>query len=179
MQQMNMGEEEQETTAVKEEEQKYLTFWTDKELFGIPISDVVQIISMQEITPLPDFPEYAKGVINLRGNIIPVIDIRIRLKRPEAEYNDNTCIIVTNIQDSYIGFIVDTVDEVVNIGSESISPTPKVSKSVTNRYLTGVGQIGEKVVLLLNLSKILSENELMEVAQTAAAETPAAEEPKA
>jgi purine-binding chemotaxis protein CheW len=161
-------EEEQETIGSGEEDQKYLTFWTDQELFGIPISDVVQIISMQEITPLPDFPKYAKGVINLRSNIIPVIDIRIRLRRPEAEYNDNTCIIVTNIQDTFIGFIVDTVDEVVDIGSDSISPAPKVSREVTNRYLTGIGQIGKQVVLLLNLAKILSEDEFMEVAQTAA-----------
>lgn len=172
---------EQTDTAVEQEvsssgeEIKYLTFWTDKELFGIPISDVVQIISMQEITPLPDFPEYAKGVINLRGNIIPVIDMRIRLKKPETEYNESTCIIVTNIKDTYIGFIVDTVDEVVDIGDDDISPTPKVSKAVTNRYLTGIGQVGEKVVLLLDLSKILSEDEFMEVAQTAAAETEAKE----
>ena len=168
--------EEQELSGGNEEEEKYLTFWTDKELFGIPISDVVQIISMQQITPLPDFPEYAKGIINLRGNIIPVIDMRIRLKKPEAEYNDSTCIIVTTIQDTYIGFIVDTVDEVVDIGGDSISPTPKVSREVTNRYLTGIGQVGEKVVLLLDLSKILSKDEFMEVAQTAAAEVPASPE---
>lgn len=177
MQQMDMVEE-QETAGSAVETEKYLTFWTDKELFGIPISDVVQIISMQQITPLPDFPEYAKGVINLRGIIIPVIDMRIRLKKEEAEYNDNTCIVVTSIQDTYIGFIVDTVDEVVDIGNDCISPTPKVSKEVTNRYLTGIGQVGEKVVLLLDLSKILSKDEFMEVAQTAAAEAPASPEDK-
>ncbi len=152
------------------EEQKYLTFWTDGELFGIPISDVVQIISMQEITPLPDFPDYAKGVINLRGIIIPVIDMRIRLRKAEAGYTDNTCIVVTSIQDTYIGFIVDTVDEVVDIDDENISAAPKVSKEVTNRYLTGIGQVNEKVVLLLDLSRILNENEFRQVAETAALE---------
>lgn len=178
MQQTDLMEAD-EATESETEEQKYLTFWTDGELFGIPISDVVQIISMQEITPLPDFPEYAKGVINLRGNIIPVIDMRIRLKKPETEYNESTCIIVTNIKDTYIGFIVDTVDEVVDIDDDNISPTPKVSKTVTNRYLTGIGQVGNKVVLLLDLSKILSENEFMEVAQTAAeAETEAPASPE-
>lgn len=175
MQQMNTMDTavEQETSDANPEGEKYLTFWTDKELFGIPISDVVQIISMQQITPLPDFPDYAKGVINLRGNIIPVIDMRIRLRKPEAEYNESTCIIVTNIQDTYIGFIVDTVDEVVDIENDCISVAPKVSKEVTNRYLTGIGQVEDKVVLLLDLSKILSENEFEQVAQTAAAETPA------
>lgn len=147
---------------------KYLTFWTDGELFAIPISDVVQIISMQGITALPDFPDYAKGVINLRGNIIPVIDIRIRFGKPEIEYNESTCIIVTNMEDSYMGFIVDAVDEVTDIEEDTISPPPKVSKDITNRYLTGIGQIGEKVVLLLDISKILSEDELTEVNETAA-----------
>lgn len=168
-----MGIEQE--TAVGGEEQKYLTFWTDRELFGIPISDVVQIISMQEITPLPDFPRYAKGVINLRGSIIPVIDMRIRLRKPEAGYDDSTCIIVTSIRDTFIGFIVDTVDEVVDIDAASISPAPKVSKETTNRYLTGIGQIGEKVALLLDLSKILTEDEFIEVAHTAAAEEEPAE----
>lgn len=147
---------------------KYLTFWTDGELFGVPISDVVQIISMQGITPLPDFPDYAKGVINLRGNIIPVIDIRVRFGKPEAEYNENTCIIVTSIEDSYMGFIVDAVDEVTDLDEDNISPSPKVSKDVTNRYLTGIGQMEDKVILLLDVTKILSENELTEVHETAA-----------
>ena len=165
MQQPEMIEETEQQEAA-EEEQRYLTFWTDSELYGIPISDVVQIISIQEITPLPDFPDYAKGVINLRGNIIPVIDMRIRLKKPEIEYNDNTCIIVTSIQDTYLGFIVDTVDEVATIANDDITPAPKVSKEVTNRYLTGIGQKGDKVVLILDLSKILTENEFKQVAET-------------
>lgn len=160
-------ETEQETSGNRLEEAKYLTFWTDGELFGIPISDVVQIISMQQITPLPDFPDYAKGVINLRGIIIPVIDMRVRLKKQEAEYNESTCIIVTSIQDTYIGFIVDTVDEVADISDDNISAAPRVSKDSTNRYLTGIGQVGDKVVLLLDISKILSESEFEQVAQTA------------
>lgn len=161
------GETGQED-ASEVQENKYLTFWTDNELFGIPISDVVQIISMQGITPLPDFPEYAKGVINLRGDIIPVIDIRIRFGKPEVDYTDNTCIIVTNIEDSFMGFIVDAVDEVTDLDEDSISPPPKVSKDITNRYLTGIGQIGDKVVLLLDVAKILSEDEMAEVHETAA-----------
>jgi purine-binding chemotaxis protein CheW len=152
--------ESEENTGLDE---KFLTFWTDNELFGVPISDVVQIISMQGITPLPDFPSYAKGVINLRGNIIPVIDVRIRFGKPEKEYNENTCIIVTSIDQSYMGFIVDSVDEVTDIDEDNISSAPKVSKDITNRYLTGIGQVGEKVILLLDTAKILSENEYKEV----------------
>ncbi|WBY64342.1 chemotaxis protein CheW [Thermocaproicibacter melissae] len=166
MEQPEMIEETQEQKSA-EGEQRYLTFWTASELYGIPISDVVQIISMQEITPLPDFPNYAKGVINLRGNIIPVIDMRIRLKKPEVEYTDNTCIIVTNIQDTYMGFIVDTVDQVTTIDPEDITPAPRVSKEVTNHYLTGIGQVNDKVVLILDLSKILTESEFKQVTETA------------
>lgn len=148
-------------------EKKYLTFWTDNELFGIPIKDVVQIISMQDITALPDFPAYAKGVINLRGEIVPVIDMRIRFGKPEIEYNESTCIIVTNIDDTYMGFIVDTVDEVTDIDDDKISPPPKVSKDITNRYLTGIGQTGDKVILLVDTAKILTENEFEMVTETA------------
>jgi purine-binding chemotaxis protein CheW len=155
------------TEDISSVEKKFLTFWTDNELFGVPISDVVQIISMQGITPLPDFPDYAKGVINLRGNIIPVIDIRIRFGKPEAEYNENTCIIVTSLDDSYMGFIVDSVDEVLDIEEDDITPSPKVSKEITNKYLTGIGQANEKVILLLDTAKILTENEFRKVSETA------------
>ncbi len=174
----------EEQTEKQAAEEKFLTFLTDGELFGIPISDVVQIIGMQEITPLPDFPDYAKGVINLRGNIIPVVDMRIRLKKAAAPYDGNTCIIVTSIGETYMGFIVDSVDEVANISVDDISPAPVVSSRISNRYLTGIGQIDKKVVLLLDLSKILTESEFQQVTQTAeqagAEETPSdpAEEKK-
>jgi purine-binding chemotaxis protein CheW len=138
---------------------KYLTFWTDNQLFGVPISDVVQIIGIQEITPVPDSPLYAKGVINLRGSIIPVIDVRLRFKKAEEKYNERTCIIVTKIDESYIGFIVDSVDEVTTISDEDISSPPKVSNDHTNAYLTGIGKVENKVVLLLDTSKILNESE--------------------
>ena len=76
---------------------KYLTFFIEEQLFGVPIADVVQIVGMQDITKVPEFPSYAKGVINLRGIIIPIIDVRLRLKKEEITYNERTCIIVTNI----------------------------------------------------------------------------------
>lgn len=152
-----------EITEVDEMKGKYLTFWTDSQLFGVPISDVVQIIGIQDITPIPDFPAYAKGVINLRGSIIPVIDVRIRFSKPEEKYNERTCIIVTKIDESFIGFIVDSVDEVTTISDENISPAPRVSKDHTNAYLNGIGKLENKVVLLLDTSKILNDEEIQEV----------------
>ncbi len=141
-------------------EGQYLTFWTGGQLLGIPIADVVQIVAIQEITPIPEFPAYAKGVINLRGNIIAVIDMGLRLHKPEAIYNERTCIIVTNINNINVGFIVDAVDEVTEISDENIAQPPKVSVDRTNAYLTGIGKLDKKVVLLMDTSKLLSENEV-------------------
>lgn len=146
---------------------KYLTFWTERQLFGVPIADVVQIIGIQEITPIPEFPNYAKGVIDLRGSIIPVIDVRIRFGKEEAQYDERTCIIVTSIENSYIGFIVDAVDEVTDINDDAISPPPKVSQDCSNAYLIGISKVENKVVLLLDTKKILTENEFEQVSQQA------------
>lgn len=150
---------------------QYLTFWTDKQLFGVKIASVVQIIGIQEITPIPDAPAYAKGVINLRGSIIPVIDVRIRFGKPEVPYGEHTCIIVTNLEDTYIGFIVDLVDEVTTIEDDQISPPPKVSRDGCNAYLTGIGKVGGKVVMLVDTSRILSENEIEFVEDAASEDT--------
>ena len=140
---------------------KYLTFYTDnQQLFGILISEVVQIVGMQEITAVPEFPSYAKGVINLRGNIIPIIDVRLRLKKEEIEYNERTCIIVTNINDSYIGFIVDSVNEVTNIYNDNISNPPKMGTDYINTYITGIAKLNNNIVLLIDLKKILNEKEI-------------------
>lgn len=139
---------------------KYLTFYTDKQLFGISITDVVQIVGMQDITAVPEFPSYAKGVINLRGIIIPIIDVRLRLKKEEIEYNERTCIIVTNINGAYIGFIVDSVNEVTNIYKENISNPPQMGADYINTYITGIAKLNDYIVLLIDLKKILNEKEL-------------------
>lgn len=148
-----------EETDSNEMEGKYLTFWTDNQLFGVPIADVVQIIGNQEITPIPDSPVYAKGVINLRGNIIPVIDVRLRFGKAETKYDEKTCIIVSKIGENHIGFIVDSVDEVTTIDDDDISPSPRMSKDCTNAYLTGIGKVQNRVVMLLDTSKILNHDE--------------------
>jgi len=139
---------------------KYLTFFTDNQLFGIPIADVVQIVGIQEITAVPEFPSFAKGVINLRGIIIPIIDIRLRLKKDEIAYNERTCIIVTNINGSYLGFIVDSVNEVTNIYNENISNPPHMGSDYTNTYITGIAKLNNQIVLIMDLKKILNEKEL-------------------
>jgi purine-binding chemotaxis protein CheW len=139
---------------------KYLTFFTDNQLLGIPIADVVQIVGVQDITTVPDFPSYAKGIINLRGIIIPIIDVRLRLHKDEIEYTERTCIIVTSINEIPIGFIVDSVNEVTNIDKSNISDPPRMGADYVNTYLTGIAKLSNKVVLLLNTQKMLSEKEI-------------------
>ena len=138
---------------------QYLTFIVDNQLYGIPISDVVQISGMQEITCVPEFPEYAKGVINLRGIIIPIVDIRLRLKKEEIPDNGRKCIIIIKTDDLHLGFIVDSVSDVTNINSDDIS-NPKIGSDHVNTYITGMAKLNNKIVLLMDLSKIVNEEEL-------------------
>lgn len=146
---------------------KYLTFYTEKQLFGISIRDVVQIVGLQDITEVPDYPHYAKGIINMRGVIIPLIDVRLRLNKPEAPYTDRTCIIVTSIRDHQFGFIVDEVDEVTDIEDDLISPPPMVSEDGANRYLIGVARHNSKIVLLIDTARLLREDEFEALTQAA------------
>jgi len=136
---------------------KYLTFITENQLFAIPIYDVVQIVGMQKITDMPDSPNYVKGIINLRGSIIPVIDFRLRLGKQENEYNERTCIIVTNIDIQEIGLVVDEVDSVLNIEDEYISKPPQMNDT-SNSYITGIAKLANKVILILDAAIILNEN---------------------
>lgn len=156
----------QEVANNTEMEGKYLTFWTDKQVFGVPIADVVQIISIQKITEVPEFPMYAKGIINLRGSIVPIIDVRLRLGKEEAPYDAHTCIIVTSIKGHLVGLIVDSVDEVTNIPDEEISQPPRVSRDLNSAYLTGIGKHERNVILLLDTQKILSLDQLEAITQT-------------
>ena len=150
---------------VTELDNQLLTFRLERQLYGVSIGHVEQIISMQPITEIPEYPVYAKGVVSLRGNIIPVIDLRLRLNRPEAAYTERTCIVIINVDDSQLGCIVDEVDAVVHVTEEQISPPPHMSEeSASSRYLTGIAKLSgendsEKIVLCLDLSKVLLQDE--------------------
>lgn len=147
-------------------EGKYLTFWTDKQIFGISCIDVVQIIGIQEITEIPEFPIYVKGIISLRGNIIPVVDIRLYLGKKEKFYDDHTCIIVIKIDDHLLGMIVDSINEVTDIPDEDILQPPQVSHDLDSVYLTGITKHDNKVILLLNTQEILSIDQLEAITQS-------------
>ncbi len=139
---------------------KFLTFSIGNEMYGIEIQYVTEIIGIQTITEVPELPQYIRGIINLRGKIIPVMDVRLRFKKPFREYNDRTCVIVIDIMDMSIGLIVDSVSEVLQIPDEEIVPPPEAGKGPGNRYIKGIGKAGNDVKLLLDCEKLLSENEL-------------------
>jgi purine-binding chemotaxis protein CheW len=138
---------------------KYLTFPLGGEVFGIEIKFVTEIIGIQAITYVPQVPEYVKGIINLRGKIIPVIDIRLKFKKDTVEYDDRTCIIVIDIKDTSIGLIVDCVSEVIDIGDNNIVPPPSYKAGFQNKFIKGIGKVGNDIKLLLDCEKIISDDE--------------------
>ncbi len=152
---------------VEEDTQKdrYLTFLIGHECYGIEIRYITEIIGIQAITAIPELPEYVCGIINLRGKIIPVIDVRIRFKKEPKEYNDRTCVIVVDIRELSIGLIVDSVAEVLTIPEQDIVDPPQVNR-LSNRYIRKIGKVGNAVKLLLDCEKLLSENELENISET-------------
>ena len=158
----NMYEENLE---FEEDTQKsrYLTFSIGKETYGVEIKYVIEIIGIQTITEIPELPEYIKGIINLRGKIIPVMDVRIRFKKESIEYNDRTCVIIVDINDISIGLIVDKVAEVIIIPDQDIVEPPQMNKGNKNRYIKNMGKVGDDVKLLLDCEKLLTEDELEEL----------------
>lgn len=141
---------------------KYLTFTLDTECYGIEIKFVTEIIGIQAITEMPELPDYLKGIINLRGKIIPVMDVRLRFKKPSREYNDRTCVIVVDIHGMSVGLVVDSVAEVLNIAENNIVPPPQMQKG-GNKYIKAVGKVDNDVKLLLDCSKLLQEAEVEEL----------------
>ncbi len=138
---------------------KFLTFLVDREEYGISIRFVTEIIGMQKITLLPDLPPAIKGVINLRGRIIPVLDMHSRFRLPAREYDSRTCVVVVDIDGRAVGLIVDRVSEVQLIPAEQIEPPPLSTKS-GGHYIEGVGKVGDQVKILLDVACLLDEEEL-------------------
>jgi len=157
------------TQLIKEENSttssRYLTFIIEAEQYGIDIGSVIEIIGMQKITQVPEQPDYVNGVINLRGKIIPTIDIRTRFKKSRIEYDERTCIIVLDINTVLVGVIVDRVSEVNTINHDTISEPPSFNTDFSNRFVRGIARVEEEIIILVNINKLLSEDELLETAK--------------
>ncbi len=145
-------------------EGKYLTFALAHEEYGIGIRKIKEIIGMMPIRSVPRTPEYVKGVINLRGKVIPVIDLRLRFGMPESAYTERTCIVVVEVEGSggvvITGIVVDSVSEVLNIKTESIEDTPAFGASLDTRYILGMAKMEGGVKILLDIDRVLGAEEL-------------------
>lgn len=154
-----------EESPVAAREGKFLTFNLDENDYGIPILKVSEIIGITKITPVPKTPNFIKGVINLRGKIIPAMDLRLKFSIPERAYDQNTCIIIINLEvnnvQKQVGVIVDIVSEVCNILASDIEEPPTYGSSEDSDFLSGVGKIKDKVVMLLNIERVIFAEEIM------------------
>ena len=150
---------------VADREGKYLTFSLDQEEYGIGILKVKEIIGMMRITPVPQTPEYIKGVINLRGKVIPVLDLRVRFGMASSSYTERTCIIVVEIDAVksrlHIGLVVDSVSEVINIKGSDIEDTPAFGTTLDTDYILGMAKAGSNVRILLDIDRVLSADEML------------------
>lgn len=146
---------------------KYLTFTLEEEEYGIGILKVKEIIGMMKVTSVPRTPDFIKGVINLRGKVIPVVDLRLKFAMGEMPYTDRTCIIVVEIDiDSgtvLIGIVVDAVSEVLNINKKEIEDAPQFGASLDTDYIYGMAKTEGKVKILLDIDKVLSQEEVIQL----------------
>ncbi len=148
------------------QENKYLLFKLGNEEYGVDISSVQSIEEMQKIVSVPDMDAFVRGVINLRGKVIPVIDLRIKFHMPEREYDDRTCMIITSMEEKAVGFIVDTVSEVKEIPESRIDPAPdfRADKQV-KRYIAGLGRIEDEVKILVDVESIITIGEIEAISE--------------
>lgn len=153
-----MADELVTTTAVEVDdlENKIMSFYIDDVIYGIDLKNVIEIISIQYITKVPNVPHYIKGVINLRGKIVPVIETRFKLDLCEVPYTDKTCIIVITLDDINIGLIVDSVNEVMTLTNDSVIPTKKEQKN--KKYLKSVTKVDNQMVLNLDLNYLINDD---------------------
>ena len=135
---------------------KYLTFNLAEEEYGLEILKVREIIGIMDITAVPQMPVHVKGVINLRGKVIPVVDLRLKFSMDPAEYTEATCVIVVDVG-TLVGIIVDTVQEVLDIDGGQIDPPPPLGASVDTTFILGMGKVKEEVKILLDIDKVLNE----------------------
>lgn len=137
---------------------KYLTFYIGEKNYGVELQHVLEIISIQSITTVPSTPHYVQGIINLRGRIVPVIEVRLKFGMEQKEYDERTCIIVLNIDEMYVGLIVDQVSEVLAFDSDALAPLPEIGSVNNNKYIKSIAQVKDKLVLNLDCVTFLSDD---------------------
>ncbi|MBE0497189.1 MAG: chemotaxis protein CheW [Campylobacterales bacterium] len=142
---------------------RYLTFFIGEEQYGLNITSVKEIIASMNITAVPKTPSYIKGVINLRGAVIPVIDVRLKFGLSEKPHDVNTAIIINAIDGVLIGFIVDRVEDVLSISAANLTEAPRFGTHVDTSFIENVAEVQDHVIMILNLKRIFETNELIDI----------------
>jgi len=160
---------------------KYLTFELGGEVYGLEILKVHEIMGMMNVTHVPRTPKFVRGVINLRGKVIPVVDLRTKFGLPSQEDTDRTCIVVVQVSrdggEVTMGIIVDEVSEVMDVASDEIEPPPSFGVGVDTEFILGMGKVGQKVVMLLQIDEVLSSKDTSDITAVAS-ESSEAEQPQ-
>ena len=139
------------------ETERFLTLTLGDEFFALDIYSVREILDMTEITRIPQTPAFMSGVVNVRGNAVPVIDLRLKLRLDEARYDAFTVMIVLNVDDRVVGIVVDSVSDVIALNAEQIRPTPEFGASVDTRFISGIGTVDDRMLILLDIEKFLDD----------------------
>ena len=147
---------------------RYLLFQVAEEQYGIPISHVLEIVGVQKTTEVPEMPHYVKGVINLRGQVLPVADVRLRFGLDERDYDDRTCMIVVQLDEIRVSLVVDRVSEVITIPEADVSAPPAVQRSAAGRFIMGMARVGDEVKILLDVNKLLYDGDVQTLAAATA-----------
>jgi purine-binding chemotaxis protein CheW len=139
---------------------EFLTFALGSEEYGVDILKVKEIRGYDAVTRLPDAPDYIKGVINLRGTIVPVVDMRLKFRLERAEYTALTVMIVLNVADRVVGMVVDSVSDVVQLSAEQVRAVPEIGATIDRQFLTGIGTLDERMLLLLDIERLMASSEM-------------------
>ena len=142
---------------------RYLSFFVKNEQYGIDISHINEIIAMMKITHVPRTPSFVEGVVNLRGSIIPIVDIRVKFGIEKKEHDMNTAIIINEVSGVNIGFIVDRVEDVLTFSEKELSEPPKFGSHIDTSFIKSVAEVGSDVILILDMEKIFEDDELTQI----------------
>lgn len=161
-----MQMELEQNQAVLETNNEFLTFTLGEEEYGIDILKVQEIRGYDAVTRIANTPDFIKGVINLRGVIVPIVDMRIKFNLGNVEYNEFTVVIILNIANRVVGMVVDGVSDVISLNPEQIRPAPEFGAALNTHYITGLGTVEERMIILMDIERLMSsrEMELMDVA---------------
>lgn len=140
--------------------QEFLVFTLGNEEYGIDILKVQEIRGYDQVTRIANTPSFIKGVTNLRGVIVPIVDLRVKFSQEDVEYNDNTVVIVLNLSQRVVGIVVDGVSDVLSLAADQIRPAPEFAVTLSTEYLTGLGALGERMLILVNIEKLLNSEEM-------------------